>query len=192
MIDTRADSQSPSVDREPDDQRYVLAAMAARRAQRNRPRRLVALSALILVSAAVLAAWGASRRSAAAAELRDARAEQQAVELLVPQYQEASARGQVNPYTPVPDLVTRMQTYASEAGLDDPLPSAPSTETPRGAVTETTVRVHNIQNQRIEPVMRWLARVTEEIPGIEINLLEIVPNERGWNVSVTFVKPTRR
>src|SRR5690606_20486666 len=111
MIDTGAGSQAPSVDREPDDQRYVLAAMAARRARRNRPRRLVALSVLILAGAAVLAAWGASRRSAAAAELRDARAEQQAVELLVPQYQEASARGQVNPYAPVPDLVTRMQTY---------------------------------------------------------------------------------
>jgi hypothetical protein len=189
VIDTGA--SSPSVDRDADDQRYVLAAMAARRARRNRPRRLVAGSALVLIAAGMAAAWGSSERSAAAANLREARIERLAVEQLVPQYQEALARGEQNPYAPVPDLVSRMEAYARDAGLDNPLPKAPSTGAPRGSLTETTVTVKNIQNRTLGPVIRWLDRVVDEIPGIEITLLQIIPNDRGWNVNVTFVKPTR-
>lgn len=190
MID--GEDRSLSADRDADDPRFVMATMAARRARRNRPRRLVILSGLILLAAGVLAIWGSAQRAAAAAALREARIEQAAVEQLVPQYQEAAARGEASPYTPVTDLVTRMQTYAREAGLDNPLPSAPTSDAPRGDITETTIRINNIQNQRLEPVMRWLARVTGEIPGVEINQLEITPNDRGWNVNVVFVKPTRR
>jgi len=181
-----------SVDRDADDQRYVLAAMASRRARRNRPRRLVVLCALVLVGAGTFAGWGASRRSATAAELRAARTELATVEQLVPQYQEASARGEVSPYTPVPDLVTRLQTYARQARLDKDLPSTDATESPAGPLLETTVPLRNIQNKTLPPVTRWLARVMDEIPGIEIRLLQITPNDRGWNVNVTFVKPTRR
>lgn len=189
MID--AEDRSLSADHDADDPRFVLATMAARRARRNRPRRLVILSALVLVAAGVLAAWGSAQRAAAAAALRAARAEQAAVEKLVPQYQEAAARGEESPYTPVTDLVTRMQTYGRQVGLE--IPDVPATESPaRGDITETTVRIRNLQNQRLEPVMRWLARVTAEIPGVEINQLEITPNERGWNIDVIFVKPTRR
>src|SRR5690606_13830425 len=151
--------------------------------------RLVILSGLILAAAGVLAAWGSAQRSAAAADLREARIEQAAVEKLVPQYQEAAARGEESPYTPVDDLVTRMQTYARQAGLE--LPDAPATEAARGAITETTVRINNIRHQRLEPVMQWLALVTARVPGIEIKVLEITPNDRGWSVNVEFVKPTR-
>jgi hypothetical protein len=186
------DLHSSSVDRDTDDQRYMLAAMAARRARRNRPRRLIALAAIIFAGASVAAVWGASQRTAAAGKLRDARVEQQAVEKLVPMYQEARSRGGVSPYTPVPDLGTRLESYARAAGLDKPLPTPVINDDPRPGYLDTIVRINNLQNSQLPPVTRWLVRVVEEIPGIEIRALEIKPTQQGWTVNVTLVKPTRR
>ncbi len=185
------DLSSPSVDRDADDPRYQMAAMAARRARRNRPRRLVALALAVLLGAGVIALWGAVERAAAASRLRSARTEQHLVSQLVPQYEQARSRGAENPYQRVPDLVTRIQGYAREAGLDNPLPNAPSSDRPSGALEETTVRISGIRNREFGPVATWLTRVVEEIPGIEITSLVIEPIAQGWNVDVVFVKPYR-
>jgi hypothetical protein len=186
------DFSTASVDRDAvDETRFALAALAARRARRNRPRRLVVLSLAILIGAGALAMWGSVQRARAAGQLQDARTEFAAVEQLVPQYQQAAASGGENPFQRVPDLVTRIENLARRAGLDNPLPSAPTRDTPRGGLIETSVTINNIRNRTLEPVLGWIAEVTDQIPGIEIDRLEIRPDTQGWTVNITFLKPYR-
>ncbi|MFG0284538.1 MAG: hypothetical protein ACF8R7_08970 [Phycisphaerales bacterium JB039] len=186
-----SDFSSPSMDREADDTRFALAAMAARRARRNRPRRLVAFSVVIMLGAGAAAMWGSLQRTSAAGQLQDARTELAAVEQLVPQYQQAASRGSENPFVRVPDLVTRIENLARRSGLDNPLPSAPTRDTPRGSLIETSVTINNIRNRTLEPVIDWITQVTDQIPGVEIERLEIRPDTQGWTVNVTFLKPYR-
>jgi hypothetical protein len=164
-----SDLTSHSADHDADDPRFVMAALAARRARRNRPRRFVILAGLILLAAGAVAGWGALQRGQAAAALRRARADQDVVTQLVAQYEEAKARGTRNPYAPALDLVTRLGSLARQAGLS--LPDSESNSAPSGALQEARVTYNNIRTRDLEPVFTWLARVHEQIPGFEFDQL---------------------
>lgn len=177
-----------------DEARYELTMAAAARARANRPSALVAGAVVLLILAVVAMAWGLVARARAMSDLRAAQSEQARVEGLVGEWtalvdaERTQAGGKVGLGARISDLYTRMEQYATRAGL------AKRPDTPRENPTtrpNTNIRVieysyTNVKDPSLKALLEWVRIATAEVPGLEVYGITLKPDPNNWTMNVTF------
>ena len=173
-----------------DDARFELAMAAAGRERTNRPRALVMLAIAVLIVASVAAMWGLASRRSARATLTRALADQAAVEAMNSDWNRLVAEekdsGADRIGTRMPDLLTKLEGFATQAGLKDkPNPPRQNPQT-RSGVTVTEYYYTNVKDPSLKPLLEWLRLATAQIPGLEVYSLNLRPDPNNWSMTVTF------
>lgn len=171
------------------DERFALAAAAAGSERRNRPRHLVIFATILLVASLIYLGVAVGERGRARAvvgrQTREAeRLAAMAAELVkLEQQAAASATGGVG--APMSDLTSRLERFAADAGLVQPLNHRRGAGEPRGGAVLYRYP-YDIRDPSLENVMTWFQKSVEGIPGLEIQSLKIRPEPNAWFVQVTF------
>lgn len=185
------------------DDRDELAAVAAAAARRNRPAHLVVAAVVLLFGSLALAGSAFLSRRSAERSLQRYTAENVRAQALIEKINEVRAEtsGEPRPgagparvglYDPIPTILTRLIDLAREAGITV---GAAQEAPPRtaGSFTRREYRYANVTCQSVDDVLRWIRRVGEELPGMQVISLTLVPQPatRNWLVSLTFARLER-
>ena len=180
-----------------DDQRYDLVARAHAAETRNRPTTLVALGALVLIAAGAIFALSSLRLTAAEREVRSQ--ERRVAQLidLAAEYRALSEKAETDDdgcLDPVPNLLSRLEIFARNANIDPPNPPN-ATARPLGANSnlQRLRYPYQVRDRSIEEILEWIRLSMEGVPCLEIDSLEVTPEERQqrWLVKVTFSRLER-
>lgn len=180
-----------------DDARAALTAAAGSAARANRPRWLIYFGAAAVVAALALALYNVTRRvgaehalAGARGQLADVRGEIDKIKAI------KAADDAVGGDRAAPD--SRMADKISRLGAENGLAfgSVNEADDMRGSPSKAIKRKRydfRLVNQPAEPVFNWLKRVTAELPGVQINRVEIQPadgidGKPGWNINVSFTR----
>ena len=183
-----------------DDDRYEIAARADAGERSNRPTHLVFFGGLVL-GVALLAAAIAWRADGAAAndlrrksnELATIKERSQTLADLVQRQVEAPTNDE---YAPIPDMLSRLQNAAREAGLET-LPEVPRTE---NESFQNARRVNyryssrdrsQVRDPSLEKMLSWVSIATERIPGLYVRQISLKPQANSWLMEVTFSRYER-
>lgn len=183
-----------------EDDRYQLAARADAGTRANRPTHFVAIALVVLFVAllGLLIGWRAdasasnelTRRSREMAQITE-RADRLA-ELTA---QLANA-GNAELNRPIPDMLSRLQNLAREAGLAT-LPDVPRSDneafdTARRVNYRYDARSRNqVRDASLEKLLTWVNLVTERIPGMHVRQISLTPQANAWSMEVTFARYER-
>jgi hypothetical protein len=179
-----------------DEARFELSLAALSQERRNRPRGIV-IAAIGAVALAVLfAGYGVRARSSARAELRRTLTDQVLVERLSGEWaaleaQERDPRaGGGGGRQPIPNLLTRMEDLAVQAGLERPRQPRVGTPEVRGGVRVTQYHYgegsNPITHASLETLLEWLRLAEGEELGMEVVGLSLKPDANNWKMTVTF------
>lgn len=171
--------------------RSALASQAAARAQRNRPKGVLMLGALVLVLGVVFMLAGRSSLNSALGERRRELGTAQSVAMQRARLErhEGSQAGP-SPYEKVPNFTTIAREAAASVGLSPaPTLSRESSNPPQDGILEREYRYDRVQSADIEALVSWVTQVRSMVPGVEIRNLDIQPQRTQWQLSITFVKP---
>jgi hypothetical protein len=97
---------------------------------------------------------------------------------------------------PIPDMLSRLQNAAREAGLDT-LPEVPRTENEsfqnaRRVNYRYTARDRSqVRDQSLEKMLTWISLATERIPGLYVRQISLKPQANAWMMEVTFARYER-
>lgn len=177
-----------------DESRYELTMAAAARARANRPSALVAGAVVLLVVALGAMVWGLVSRAGAISDLREAQSEQARVEALAGEWtaladaERTQAGGKAGLGARISDLYTRMEQYATRAGMTK------RPDTPRENPTtrpNTNIRVieyyyTNVKDPSLKALLEWVRIATAEVPGLEVYGITLKPDPNNWTMNVTF------
>lgn len=177
-----------------EDVRDELAELALATERRNRSRGLIALGAVALLAAGAAVAWAWTQREAAARELRreQARLEQvRGIERGFEALEQRRATGRLAVQQPMTNMLGLIKQAANESGLN--LPETPNEESPtrEGGVTERRLR-YSTRSESVEPLIRWLDRAPELVPGLMVWSVRLRPVGSGWTLDVTFLRWERQ
>lgn len=175
------------------DRRFELAVRASRQERANRPTLLLVLAGVVLAGSLVYLAWAAlaSLRAerALAAEIRNTdnvlrmTAELKALE------QAGKERGRSGVGDPIPDIFSRIQAAARDAGMATELRAPRQTSDPRpgmAGVVGKRFEYANVQEESLESILIWIDRATRAVPGLEVHTIALKPEPRAWTVRVVF------
>lgn len=183
-----------------DDDRYEIAARAEAGARSNRPTHLVFIGAMVLGIATIgtAVAWRAD--SGAARDLRRKSSDlatindRSATLAALLQQQAAAPRDDQN--APIPDMLSRLQNAAREAGLET-LPGVPRTENEsfqnarRVNYRYTSRDRSQVRDPSLEKMLAWVSIATERIPGLYVRQISLRPQANAWLMEVTFARYER-
>lgn len=178
------------------ERRAERAALAASAARRNMPSSLLMLALLLLVIALVALAWAWSDRSKAVATL-DARIQQasmikdRAARIAsIRQAQKLVTDTRLN--TPLANQgPLRLQQAATSDAFKTVLASQPakdSVSTVEPGLALRRLQYNNVQHASIADVMAWIEKARQDIPGLEIERLNLRPGPSFWTFSITFMR----
>jgi hypothetical protein len=177
------------------DERYELAASAAASERRARPTHLVVLGALALM--VTMIATGLGWRASANAERDLARLQRDAASIssLVAQIEslEAAAAEQSgdDPYTPIPDLLSRLSQLAEQVGLEYPLALPKNQEPQTRGSSRLLIYPYTIRDSSLSRVLEWIDQALTRVPGLRVRALKLTPSARNWVVEVTLARYER-
>jgi hypothetical protein len=183
-----------------EDDRYEIAARAEAGARANRPTHLVLIGGLALLIAAGGAglAWRADAAAASALKRKSNELvlinERSSVLADLVQRQIEAPQDDQN--APIPDMLSRLQNAAREAGLDT-LPEVPRTENEsfqnaRRVNYRYTARDRSqVRDQSLEKMLTWISLATERIPGLYVRQISLKPQANAWMMEVTFARYER-
>ena len=183
-----------------EDDRYQLAARADAGTRANRPTHLVAL-ALVVLFVALLAALVGWRSDASASNELERRAREMAqiserADRLAQLAAQLANAGDAELNQPIPDMLSRLQNLAREAGLDT-LPDVPRTDNEafdnaRRVNYRYDARSRNqVRDASLEKLLTWVNLVTERIPGVHVRQISLTPQANAWSMEVTFARYER-
>ena len=171
--------------------RSELAARAAAQEQRNRPRILLVVGAIVLLAGMVFLFVG---RSSLADAKDDRRREFNSARTVMIQKarldrHEASASQDGGRFRPVPNFTTIAENAARSVGLT-PVPTLSRQSEDRDAeLIIRSYRYERVTSRDVEALIGWIAQVESMVPGVEITSLELEPSRTQWQLAITFVKP---
>lgn len=172
--------------------RAELAARAAAREQRNKPRGFLYLGAIVLLAGLVYMMYGRSVLGGATDDRRREvnTATTVAMQVLrLERHESAEAARGGSTLDPVPNFTTLANSAAQVVGLS-PAPSLSSQrQNDLGDIVEQIYQYERVTSRDLEALIGWVAEVQKMVPGAEISRLDLVPQPTQWQLSVTFVKP---
>lgn len=181
-----------------EDARAALTTAASSAARTNRPRWLIYLGAFAVLVALIYTGYSLTRRVAAQAELSSRRSQYNEVKAEVDKINAIKAADEAlgggdrsAPDSRMPDKITRI---ATECGLV--IQTNTEGDDQRGSASKSVKRKRydfKLANQPAAAAFNWLKRVSAELPGVQINRVDINPGDGndgqpGWNLSVTFTR----
>lgn len=171
--------------------RSELAMRAAAQEQRNKPKLVIVLGAVVLLAGVIYMLVG---RSALAGATADRRREVGSYSTVLMQKTrlEAHLRNEQvdeSPWKPVPNFTTLAENAATSVGLS-PMPTLTRQDQNReGDLIVRTYQYNRVVSRDLEALLGWVAQVEAMVPGVEISRLELSPSRTQWQLSITFVKP---
>ncbi|MBX3321630.1 MAG: hypothetical protein KF757_01430 [Phycisphaeraceae bacterium] len=175
-----------------DDERFESAMAATTFERRNRPRHLLLLPLLLFLAAAIaivvaLYTHESSRIRVGQEQARYKRLVQGVADLRDLQGAQSQASG--GAYEPVPNLLSRMEGFARDAGLTRSL-SIPTTRVDRSeGARRLSYTYSNITDPSISALLAWVEISCEQVPGMFVNSITLKPaSTQGWTVDVTFAR----
>ena len=171
--------------------RSELAARAAAQEQRNKPKTVLVIGALVLLAGLVYLFVGRSALADATAERRREVGSYRTV-LLQKARLDAHRTGPQSgpsPFDPVENFTARAESAASSVGLT-PVPTLSRQDEARdNDLVIRTYQYNRVVSRDLEALLGWVAQVESMVPGLEITRLELSPSRTQWQLVVTFVKP---
>jgi hypothetical protein len=172
------------------DERFAIASVASASERENRPRHLVLLAAVVFAASLVYLSVQASERSTAKRQLKGRIAEVDRVEGMATEIKRLDEQIAANAAgsgvgVPMPDVLSRLEGFATEAGLKDPLSHRRGPGRNEGGATLYTYP-YEVRDPSLESVMTWLQKSVEGIPGLEVQSVRIRPEPTAWSVQVTL------
>ena len=192
------------------DAKFDLARAAFTNERRNRPRQLVIVSVMVLGVSCLWAFTGFQSARAAAGKLRVEHETLLKVALLteeIARYRDQeSARGGEDQFEPIPDLSSKLEKMAVDAGMQKPTRPANPTSTDvknSNQLTRTTIAYGfgrgnrtSIPTQPLGPMLRWIVQAQDEIEGLKVERLTIKrprsAAKEGWDLQVSFARLERK
>lgn len=171
--------------------RTELAARAAGQAQRNKPRLLLALGALVLIAGFVWLLVGRSALSTAMAERRREVNTASSVLMQKARLERhlAAADEGGGRFEPVRNFTTIADNAARSVGLT-PVPSLTrQSEERNGELVVRSYQYDRVTSRDLEALIAWVTQVESMVPGVEIGQLKLDPSRTQWQLAVTFIKP---
>ncbi len=174
--------------------RGELAARAAAQAQRNKPKGVLILGALVLLGGLVFMMVG---RSALAGAERERSSELSTASTVLRQKAKLEAHlgaesAGDNRFERVTNFTTRADSAAQSVGLTPvPMLRSQTQRNPAGqeGIIEQVYRYENVTSRDLEALIGWVAQVRSMVPGVEISRLELTPQRSQWRLLIEFVKP---
>jgi len=196
-------SQSSLAPKLSDETRAALADRATSAARTNQPRFLVVFAGGLLAVAVVVALFGLSSRFDANARL-DAEIDMtRKVESLVKQLAAIRDKENENATSPLYARMENAYTEIERIGREVGLVGVSVTES-RDGLTAGSVGFDKkryagtLAKQETEPMLRWISRTTDELPGLQLALVELEPDiatvegKVRWKGKVEFTRWERR
>jgi hypothetical protein len=177
----------------PEERRAELAALAARTRRANEPRSLVVLAGVgVLVSAVVL---GLSVLSYVGAAL-EARAERERAGAIATRVAHLRALGErastdaADAGESITRFRSRIDRAGVEAGLRDPLrvPAEAIPDIDRTKGTRQVQLTFDIRDPSMEALVQFMQRAVAEVPGLEVQSIQIKPEAQVWYLQVKFAR----
>lgn len=173
------------------DERFAVASVAAASERENRPRHLVLVAAVLLAGALMYLGVEAGERATARRQLKNRVAEAEEIQAMTAELkslddqvaQNAAGAGGVG--QPMPDVLSRLEGFATEAGLQEQLSHRRGPGRNEGGATLYTYP-YEIRDPSLENVMTWLQKSVEGIPGLEVQSVRLRPEPTAWSVQVTL------
>jgi hypothetical protein len=173
-----------------DEARTMLAAVASRAEQRNRPRTLVLASMVLLVLGAWFA-WSGYRSAqdassrARAAQTNAEKTVQAASRLRVIQNDESGDGIQAS--APMTQLLSTIEGLGPSAGLAKPVPLPQRQTTPVRSLGWNQVKAtYSIRDASLDAILRWANSIVERVPGMEVHAVTVSPEATEWLVIIVF------
>lgn len=180
-----------------EDDRYELAARAEAGSRANRPTHLVTLGLVVLCVSLCAAVLGWSADARAAGDLGKRSRELALIKdragRLADLNAQAATAGAEDLNRPIPDMLSRLQSLAREAGLTV-LPEVPRTETEsftdaRRVNYRYSVRDRSqLRDPSLEKMLAWVSLVVERIPGMHVRQIALTPAANAWTMEITFAR----
>lgn len=175
------------------DARFELASAAMRRERANRPTTWLVAAALVLVAVLIYLAVAfyksVNAEKALAREITTTRDVLRMTSEIHALAATATERGRAGIGEPIPDLFSRLQAAARDAGMSTDL-GAPRTSNDRPSgmpnVNGKRYEYANVHEESLESVLTWIERSTRSVPGLELHTLALKPEPRSWQVRVVF------
>ncbi|MFI4915411.1 MAG: hypothetical protein ACIAS6_02750 [Phycisphaerales bacterium JB060] len=172
--------------------RGELAAKAAAREQRNRPRGVLYLGVLVVLAGLVYLMVGRSVLASAKADRQREVATATNVRIQADRLDrhilsaEQDGAGKLDPF---PNFTTAATSAAQSQGLT-PAPTLSSQrQVDQGEVVEQVYQYDRVTSRDLEALIGWVAQVQKMVPGVEISQMNLAPQRTQWQLSITFVKP---
>jgi hypothetical protein len=171
------------------------AAMAASASRRNTPATLLILAVVLLVVAliAVFLAWGARSRALLQVDARIAQAtviQERGGKIKAARQKLKEVRdSRANPA--ISGVPLKLQQICPNDRLQAVLASTPAREQAGGVEGGNVPKrfvYQNIKHDTIADVMAWIDIARREIPGLEIDRLQLKPGPNDWTISLTFIR----
>lgn len=171
------------------DDRFAIASSASTTERVNRPRHLVLLATLLLVVSFVYLASATSKRASAMRSMKRQQRDAERVIATAAELATFDQRASTDPTggfgAPIPLILSRLEGYATEAGLTQSLNHRRGTGETKGGATMYRYP-YDIRDPSLENVMLWIQKCVEGIPGLEVQALKIRPEAQAWVVTVTL------
>lgn len=180
-----------------EDARLELAMAASARERGSRPLGLVVLAGLVLAGCIGLAAWGLVSRASARAAAERRGLERVRVEQLMNEIQsleqQRAASGVDSVGQRIPDMLSRVERLAQEAGLKDKLaaPREGTERKPSGNV-ELKYTYDNVKDASLPAILEWVSLVPGRIPGTDVWEVKLDADPNQWTARVVFRRVEKR
>src|SRR5688572_23687598 len=168
-----------------DDLRYELVEAARSAETSNRPRALLVLATIIFLAAGVALVVTLQERDVAVRRFRTQSDRVAQVENMKWQFAALARREAQSDdrNVPIPDLLSRMEQAATEAGLRAKPPIPEDRATIEGGARRRTV-VYRLTDPSLEALLSWVEAAKRLVPGLEVSALEIAPEAKAWRFKV--------
>lgn len=175
-----------------EDERYEQALTASASERRNRPRHLLLIPLILFCIAGLVLSFAIYSRETSRLRLEQ---QQQRFERLVTgvaqlrELESTDTGSNSTVFDPIPDLLSRMEGYATQAGLRD-VPKVPQQRTDRtqGAVQMRYIYA-GVTDPSLEALMNWVRTAKGGVPGLFVHSITLRPMPgRGWTMDVTFAR----
>lgn len=177
-----------------EDARYELAGAAAAAERRNRPTALLVAALLVLAIGAGALVSSLSARASAGRAMRLEQTREEQVVRLAAQFDSIERQRQdsgTDTFAPIPDLLSRIETAARDAGLSD-RPPIPGQRSERSEDLTRRDYTYTMRDASLDRLLRWVELSTQTVPGLQVSSIELRPEQRTWQVTVTFSRWERQ
>ncbi|MCC6286142.1 MAG: hypothetical protein IT439_12725 [Phycisphaerales bacterium] len=173
-----------------EDDRDLMARLAATAERRNRPAHLCVIAGAVMVIAFVALVFGVMKYRGASERARRERANLVTLQEIGAEIDALKAREnqQTDPLAPLTGLQTKLETFAVELGLAKP--GLPRETRDRSTIpkTQRVKLAYQVHHATPGPVFSWMERAVRETPGLEIFELKVSPRTNDWQFDVTFAR----